>query len=379
MKIYANRLLTAKGFEEKQVVTVENGTIKEIAPADKITEKSDLEVEVLSPGLIDLHCHGGEGFNTKDCDAGEIEPFLNKMFKNGVTDVLLTTSAADKETTRQAMEVTRQVMELQKKGELGGTRVMGVHLEGPFLSIKRPGAMNVNAALKPSIAAYQELFDGYEDIIHEITLAPEEEGADELIAYLLKKGVKVQAGHTYATYDEAVHAFELGVDSLCHTFNACREIHHREPGIVVAALLNSNVYAEAICDLVHLHPAIIKMIYQAKTAERMIAISDSTYGNGLPDGTYFLEAYHLVVKDGISRTSSGALSGGRAYLGQTVKNLISIGIPPEDAIQMATKTPANRMNYQELGTIEVGKKAHLSAWDQNWNPVFAMADNIISK
>lgn len=368
MRIHARQLLTPQGFLPDQVVSVVDGMIASVEPGTQ----GDLHAEILSPGLIDLHVHGGEGFNARDFDLDKIEPFLEKMLASGVTDFLMTISTGFKETMRHGLEVTRRAMQLQREGKLGGARILGAHLEGPFLSLNRPGAMQEEAIIPASVAAYEGMFAGYEDVIRKISLAPEEPGADKLIAHLLKKGVVVQAGHTNATFEQAQHAFSLGVRSLCHTFNACRPIHHRDPGVITAALVNPDVYCEAICDLEHLHPGTLQLIYGMKGPQRMILVSDSVATHGMPDGQYFMEGYHIVVKDGVSHTIDGALDGGGVYLCGAVRNMIRLGASEQDALRMASETPAARMGLDDLGAILPGKRAHLTAWTDNYVPAFAI-------
>ncbi len=371
MRIHAKKLLTPQGFVSDQIVTIENGMIAAIEPGTD----APLFAQILTPGLIDLHVHGGEGFDARNFGLDVIEPFLSRMLASGVTGLLATVSTGQRDTMRHGLEITRQAMRLQQEGRLGGARILGAHLEGPFLSQQRPGAMPPEDIVPPSVAAYEHLFAGYEDVIRKISIAVEEPGADELIAHLQKKGVIVQAGHTDATFEQAQHAFALGVRSLCHTFNACRPIHHRSPGIITAALLDPNVYCEAICDLEHLHGGALQLIYRMKGADRMILISDSVATHGLQDGEYFMEGYHIVVKNGISRTASGALDGGGAYLDQAVRNLMTLGASEEDAVNMASRTPAARMGFDTLGEIAPGKRAHLTAWDENWHVVFTILED----
>ena len=373
MRIYAKRLLTPQGFKENQTVVVEDGMIAAIQPAQAQAEH-DLFADILTPGLIDLHVHGGEGFNVRDFEIDGIAPFLEKMLACGVTDFLMTLSTATREIMRHGLEVARQAMQMQKEGKLGGARILGVHLEGPFLSLARPGAMQMSAIIPPSAETYEHMFAGYEDVIKKISLAPEEEGADDLIAHLIAKGVIVQAGHTNATFGEAQHAFSLGIRSLCHTFNACRPIHHRDPGVITAALVNPDVYCEAICDLEHLHGGTLQLIYGMKGKDRMILVSDSVATHGMPDGEYFMEGYHIVVKDGVSHTAEGALDGGGVYLDGAVRNVQSLGISAENTITMAATTPAVRMGLDDLGRIELGKRAHLTAWSEDWKVAFAITN-----
>jgi len=375
MRIHTKKLFTPDGVLTDQVVTIRDGLIASIEPGTD----APIHAGLLSPGLIDVHIHGGEGFNARDFDVDRIEPFLNKLLACGVTDFLMTISTGRREVMRHGLAVTRAAMDMQREGKLGGARILGAHLEGPFLSTQRPGAMQLDMIIPPSSETYDAFFSGFEDIIRLVTLAPEEEGAPSLIRYLRQKGVCVQSGHTYATYEEAQAGFAAGSTSLCHTFNACRGIHHREPGVVLAALTNPDVYAEAICDFEHLHPAVLEMIYKMKGPERMILISDSVATHGLPDGEYFMEGYHIVVKDGVSRTADGALDGGGAYLDQSVRNMMKIGVSAENAVRMATQTPAERLGVCDLGAIAPGCRAHLCAWNADFTPAFTVLEDGIHR
>ena len=371
MRIYAKQMMTPRGILKHHIVEIKDSMIHDIFP-DSGLHSYDLQADILTPGLIDLHVHGGQGFNARDFDLDQISPFLDAMLADGVTDFLMTISTGFKDTMCHGLEVTRQAMQLQHEGKLGGARILGAHLEGPFLSAYRPGAMQTDAIIPPDIDAYEGMFDGYEDTIRLISLAPEVPGADLLIQHLCKKGIAVQAGHTNATYEEAMRAFSGGISSLCHTFNACRPIHHRDPGVITAALVNPDVYCEAICDLEHLHGGSLKLIYGMKGPDRMVLVSDSVATHGMPDGEYFMEGYHIVVKDGVSHTAEGTLDGGGVYLGGALRNVIFLGIPVCNAVSMATSTPAARMGFTDIGAIEVGKRANLTAWNDSWKTEFSI-------
>ena len=372
MRIFANKIITDGNVLANKTVCIENGKITAILDG---CQAPDRKAAYLTPGFFDLHCHGGEGFNARDFSIDGMPPFLDKMLACGVTDFLMTVSTARRELMQNGMLLVKEAMRRQACGELGGARIRGVHLEGPFLSLKSAGAMQKSAIQRPTVSAFLDFFEPFLDIIKLVTLAPEE-GADELIDFLVEKGIAVQAGHTVASYEEACAGFSRGITSLCHTFNACRPIHHREPGVVVAALEDPRIYTEMICDLVHLHPAIIRLIWCMKGASRAVVISDSTLTNGLPEGEYHTEGYDIIVKDGVSRTFDGALDGGGAYLDRAVRNLVSIGIPLTDAVTMATATPTARMGLFDIGRVAVGGTAHLVALDEALTPVLVLADGV---
>jgi len=257
MKIFAQKLLVGRTFLANQTVTVEDGQITAIGGGGP----ADFSVWALTPGLVDLHCHGGQGFDP-ELNERPLPEFLTILLCHGVTDVLLTLGAEPLPTMRRALAVVQTAMQQQAAGKLPGAHILGVHLEGPFLSPERPGAMPPAALLPPTLAAYQTLVQGYESVIRQVTLAPELPGALELGAALAARGIRVQAGHTDADYETAQRAFSAGFTGLCHTFNACRPLRHRDPGVVAAALLDPNVTTECICDLVHLHPAALQLVSQ---------------------------------------------------------------------------------------------------------------------
>jgi len=375
MIIHARKLLTPAGWRADQLVTVSGGLVESVAPGTE----GDLHADVLAPGLFDTHCHGGEGFHSLHPDWTRLEDYLRRLARCGVTDLLVALSAcASAQTYRDALDFVREAMRRQARGELPGASVQGVHLEGPFLNPRRCGAMDPEAMPAPSPEAYEALFGGYDDLVKLVTLAPEREGARALTAHLLKKGVCVQAGHTDATCEQAEAAFGWGVGSLCHTFNAARPIHHRDPGVVNAALLCENVYCEAICDFRHLHPNTVRMIYRLKGPARMAIISDSGAVTGLPDGEYTIDGRRYHVIDGTNRVNGGeTLSCGACYLDGGVRNLAGIGIAPEDALRMASRTPAERLRRADIGVVRPGARAHLAAFSEALEPVFSLVGETI--
>lgn len=363
MKIAAKRLLTNDGWRENQVVTAADGVITEV----KNGTSGDLSCEILTPGLFDIHAHGGDGYSTADDDPQGLQTYLNGLARRGVTDILLSSIQVE------IPPSFRSAMQAQQEGRLRGAKIQGLHMEGPFLSPNKPGAFLPEQILAPSQESFDRLYGESLDMIRLMTLAPEVEGMGDIIRYLLQKGIHVQLGHTLASYETAADAFSQGADSLCHTFNACTSIHHREPGVVTAALMNDQVYCEAICDLHHLHPAILQMIYRLKGPGKMIAISDSVAPTGLPDGEHVIGGTTYWIIQGTSRVNEGkTLSGGGCFLNQSIKNLISIGIPDTDAYRMSSLTPAQYLGIHRLGKIQPGCEAHLAGWKQHGECQFSL-------
>lgn len=368
MKLYANKILLADGFAENCTVTVEGDRITAVEAGDS----GEVRVPLLAPGYFDLHNHGGEGYDTTGLSFEQLEVFLRRQRRSGVTDILITLLTGEASVMAEELAFLRKAMAMQREGKLCGARIVGAHLEGPFLNSEKNGAQDAAQILRPSIDIYERYFGEYDDVIRMVTVAPEMEGALELAAHLAAKGIRVQAGHTLCDYETAEKAFAGDFTSVCHTFNACPPIHHRKPGLVTAALTNETVYCEAVCDLVHLHPGILKLLYQCKGVDRMVVISDSTMPTNLPDGRYFYAGQWVKVENGVKSTLTGALNGGICYLDDSVKNLISIGIPADDALRMCSRTPAHRMGLNNLGTIRVGAKAHLVGLDESYTPLLTL-------
>lgn len=380
MRIFAEKLLTAGGWRERQTVDIQNGVIQAIVP-ERADDGAEMKCACLTAGLFDTHQHGGEGYSAKYADLDKLRDYLVAQAQCGVTDVLMGIySHTDGDDYAALMDFFRSAMELQARGGLPGARIRGIHLEGPFLNPEKNGGMMKEAMLRPSPATYEHLFGQYDDMVKLVTLSPEMPGAGALTAHLNAKGIKVQAGHTDARHEQAQEAFGSGVDSMCHTFNAARGIHHREPGILTAALLNREVYCEAICDFHHVHPAAVELIYRMKGPGRMVIISDSANVTGLPDGEYELYGEKCLVVDGTPRAhGGGTLSGGACYLDGCVRNLISIGIAAEDAVRMASRTPAERLGLRGMGQVQAGYEANLAAWDAEWHSEFTVIGDKIYK
>lgn len=375
MKIFANKILLPHGFAENAVVTVEDGRITSIQEGSE----GDVCTPILAPGYFDVHNHGGEGYDTTLLDMDLLTKFLTRLRKSGVTDILITLLTGSLEQMAEELAFLRSAMALQAEGKLGGARIVGAHLEGPFLNGAKNGAQAADLILPPSIEMYDRYFGEYGDVVKLVTIAPEMEGAIQLAKHLTARGIMVQAGHNLCDWETAEEAFANGFTSVCHTFNACPSIHHRTPGLVTSALTSDNVYCEAICDLVHLHRGILKLMYHCKGADRMVVISDSTMPTNLPDGTYCYAGHWCMVKDGVKSTLDGALYGGGCYQDEAVKNLVSIGIPAADALKMCSATPAMRMGMDEIGKIEIGAMAHLVGLDEDLTPLLTIVGDDVEQ
>lgn len=371
--IFAENFLIDGVWQNNLLVHIKSGRIADISKTD--SAHADYRVCYLTPGLIDNHIHGGDGFSVVKPDAASLIQWLERLAVNGVCGIMLAPYGS-MDTIRAGLAVIREVMRLQQEGEISGALLLGAHLEGPFISKKRPGAMTEDTILPSSIEKYTRMVSGYEDVIREITLAPETDGAAELIDHLTAQGIRVLAGHTDCGYEQAKQAFAAGVGAICHTFNASIPIHHREPGIITAALTSPQIYCEAICDLEHLHPGILRLIMSCKGKDRFMVISDAVSTTNLPDGLYTEGDVVVEVKNGVSRHRDlGCLNGGGCYLSKSVQNLTAIGIPFENAVAAASTTPARWLGLDILPKAE--NAVFLEGWNEHYVPQYTFINGII--
>ena len=304
------------------------------------------------PGLIDTHSHGCIGKDTMDAELAEMS---EHYLKNGTTTWYPTTMTVSEEDIIRATSV-----DLTK---VGGANIPGFHLEGPFINAKYKGAQNERYVIPPTMELIKKCKK-----VKKITLAPESEGA---IDFIKECSAVVSIGHSTCDYDTAIAAFEAGARCLTHTYNCMSPMHHRAPGPIPAGA-ECGAYAEVICDGVHIHPAMIRLLVKLYGKERIILISDSVRAAGMPDGVYELGGLPITVKDGKAFTEGGNLAGSTATLFYCVKKAIEFGIPEDDAIMMATENPARLMGLNK-GKLEVGYDADFIIVDEDFNLITSIA------
>lgn len=324
-------------------VVSENGIISEIGKVSQ--DGIDCEGKKAFAGLIDIHTHGMGGVDTNDATPDKLSCL---QAKNGTTSFLPTTTTISREDIIKVL-----TSELPKNG----ANVLGYHLEGPYINKKFIGAQNPDFARNPDINEFKDF-----DNIKMITLAPELEGA---IDYITKTDAIVVLGHTSADYETTKNAAKAGAKCLTHTFNAMPPLHHREPAVIGAAF-DEGMYVQVISDGIHLHPAIVRILYKLFGTKKMILISDSMRATLMPDGEYDLGGLEMSVKNKIARTKDGALAGSTSTLLDCVKCAISFGIPEADAFKMASQTPAELLGIKK-GKLCVGYDCDFIVVDNEYN------------
>ena len=348
---------------EKGSVLIENGKIKEINPSNvNDTEVIDAEGLYLSPGFIDVHIHGAGGCDTMDGTVESINTIAKTIVEHGTTSFTPTTMTVAAEDIRKSMKVIKKL----KEEGTEGANVLGAHLEGPFISPKAIGAQNQNFLLAPSVENYNKIVGDYGDAVVSITMAPEVEGAKELIKYLSDNGVTVSMGHTKATYDEAIEGIKCGACHSTHLYNAMTPFTHREPG-VVGATFDTDITTETISDGIHISYPALRTAYKQKGTDKVLLVSDAMEACGMPDGQYSLGGQDVIVKNGAARLLDGTLAGSVLTLDKAVKNIYSnSNYPLNEVVRMATYNGAKHCHVEDhKGLIKEGYDADLILFNED--------------
>lgn len=327
-----------------QSVCIENGKITCISD-EPISGGTDLCGNRLIPGLIDVHTHGCNGYEAMDAD---FEPMCRYYAEHGTTSFLPTTMT-------QGIDSIRKVTEAETR--FNGAIILGFHLEGPYISVKYKGAQNEKYIKAPSVDEFKSFTN-----VKIINIAPELSGSLDFINEVSKECI-VALGHTDCDYETALAAINNGANCLTHTYNAMPPLHHRNPGPIGAAF-EKQIYAQIICDGFHISKPVILATYKMFGAEKMILISDSLQSAGLPDGEYISGGLEVTVKNGTARLHDGTIAGSNVMLWDCVKKAMEFGIPFDDAVRMASKTPAEMLEISK-GQIKVGFDADLLVIDDN--------------
>ncbi|MBQ0083968.1 MAG: N-acetylglucosamine-6-phosphate deacetylase [Clostridiales bacterium] len=335
-------------------ITVENGRFVGIGKTD--CEGIDLLGKTVFAGLIDVHAHGCMNI---EANSGRIDELSHFEACHGTTSWLPTTATVALETIYDA--VNRDISEIK------GAHVLGFHAEGPYIAASRKGAQDEKYIRKPDIKEFETLPN-----IKMVTVAPEVPGALEFIKNC--KAV-VALGHTDSDYDTAVKAIENGAECLTHTFNAMPPMLHRAPGVIGAAV-EKGIYAQLICDGLHVARGAVWLLYKALGADRLVLISDSVQTAGLPDGDYTSGGLPVKLHNNECRLLDGTLAGSSAFLLDCVKKAIEFGIPENDAFKMASETPAALLGVNK-GKIEQGFDADFIVLDDDYTLLYTVIDGEI--
>ncbi len=338
----------------------ETGAALEPAPGEDVV---DLGGDYLLPGFVDVHIHAYRG---QDTMAGEdaVRGMSRGLYDMGVAAFCPTTMSAGDEDTRASVRGIRAVM---ARPEERGSRVLGAHLEAPFLQESKAGAQLKEYFRDPDIQWLDRMTDGDCACVKLITMAPERDGSEEFIRRVSEKGIHVSIGHTAADAETVHRAADWGADHVTHTFNAQTPLHHRKPGVPGAALTDDRLRCELICDGVHLHRDVVRLAVRCKGAEKAVAITDAMEAAGLPEGTYSLGGQQVTVVGRECRLADGTIAGSVLTMPLALENLIHLfGIEPETACAMCTSSPAASIGENILGRMLPGSPVPLTRWSPDW-------------
>ncbi len=353
-----------------KAIIVEKGRIREIVNKEELSTTALTGAEVIEgkdkfivPGYIDIHIHGGGGSDVMDGDYEAINQIAIAHSHFGTTSFLPTTMTMSKDKIIRSL---RSICEAVKKGT-EGAEILGIHMEGPYINPEKKGAQKEEDIKKISIEEFLEFNQASGNLIRLVTIAPEMPGAISLIKYLYKQGIIASVGHTNATYVQTQAGIQAGLSHVTHTFNAMRELHHREPGVVGAALTSPELTVEVIADGVHIHPVVLKILTKIKKGEEIVLITDAMRAAGLKDGTYDLGGQEVIVVKGQARLKDGTLASSVLTMDKAVKNMVNkVGIQLPKAIQMASFNPARSIGIDDKkGSLEPGKDADIVILNKN--------------
>lgn len=321
---------------------------------------------IATAGFVDLQVNGFGGVDFLDTDEAGYEKAGRALARTGVTAYQPTFITSPESDVLAALDVAAQLPEAP-----GGPRILGVHLEGPFISPKWPGAHNPDNIIPPGLELAQRLCE--RGPVTYMTIAPEGDGALDLLDWLRSRGIVVSLGHCDADATIAHAAFDRGARAITHIFNAQRRWSARDPGVAGVALARNDVVVTAIADFVHLGRETVMATWRA-TQGRFVVVTDAIMAAGLPSGSYTLGDRSVVVEDGAARLPDGTLAGSVATMDGALRNLVSLGIPLEDAVLAMTTVPAGAIERPELGHLEPGSPADVVVLDDSLNVIRTLVD-----
>ena len=349
---YENGWIFADGRFVRGGFSVENGRFAHVLE-DVPGPAEDLDGALVIPGLVDIHVHGCAGADFSDGDYAGLVRMARYLARRGVTSFAPASMTLPYDALDKAFHAAAR---LHREGLADGARLMGIQMEGPFLSREKRGSQNSAYLRLPDWDRFLRLYDAAEGLLRIVDVAPELPGAVEFTRRASEK-CRVSVAHTAAGYDQAAAVFDAGATHLTHLFNAMSGIHHRHPGPIGAASERENVTAELICDGIHVHPSAVRMAFRLFPG-RICLISDALRCCGMADGSYSLGGQEILLSGGVARLTGGAIAGSAADLYQCMRRAVSFGIPREQAVWAATALPARVIGREsETGAIADGRAA----------------------
>jgi N-acetylglucosamine-6-phosphate deacetylase len=359
----AKRLITANTIIDQPLITLDGNSIVTISSrkaAETTGPTHDFKDATLTAGLFDIHMHGALGHDVMEGTTESLSRISKFLAQHGVTEYLATTVTASMDFTLRALDgIARHI----ERGPIDDEAVIrGIHIEGPFLSHEKRGMHPPQFIVPPSIGVLNKFWEAASGHIKLMTIAPEIPGALETIARANELGIRVSIGHSNASSADSLAALRAGAVSATHTYNAMRSLDHREPGILGIVLDRDEIYADLICDGVHVAPELVRLWFKSKGPERAILITDSLEATGMPDGVYKLGETTVHVKDGRCTTDAGVLAGSLLTLDEAVTKMRDFtGADLETAVRLASRNPARMLGLCD--DLISGAPANFNVYD----------------
>jgi N-acetylglucosamine-6-phosphate deacetylase len=353
--------------QQSTSILIEDGVIAgigqtNVAPPNVNT--LDARGRIIAPGFIDIHIQGAGGADVLDVTPDALKAISQTCGRFGVTGFLATTVFKQNQKNEHLLLAARYVGR-----DLGGANLLGIHLEGPFISPEKKGMILPNCLSAPSLQLFDEIQDVTGGWLKIMTIAPELPGNLEIVRHLIGSNIIASFGHSNATYKQTLDGFEAGISHVTHLFNAMPSIHHRSPGPLIAIFQTKHITAQLIADGVHIHPAVVKLTFDLLGPDRFIPITDGMQAMGLPDGSFVYNGLEYESKNGTARYKDGTLIGTALGLSQLLgRFMVFTGCPLDIAIRTVTENPAKLLGIEsKKGTIAQGKDADLVLLDQDYS------------
>ncbi len=366
--IYASRILTPTEEVGDAVILVEGSKITSIGHRDEIQVPSDAihyaaPGSTVVPGFVDIHIHGAGGHDVMEGTDGALDKITETVAMHGTTSIVATSVTAPVEETCRSLESIAAY--IRKHEQPAGTpklaaEIVGIHLEGPFISKHRRGVHPERSLVEPDLRVLDRFLKAADGLVRIVTMAPELPGAARLIQRVVAAGAVAAMGHTDADYDEARTGIQAGVRHAVHTYNAMRPFTHRDPGVLGAILTDPDITAEVIADGQHVAGPAIQVLMGTKGFDTVLLVSDGVAATGMRDGKYPLGGFEVTVKDGVCRNAEGKLAGSTLTLDRALRYVVALGVPFADAVKMVTIQPARRLGMAgKKGILAPGCDADL--------------------
>lgn len=370
----AESLLTPDARVNDPLLIVDDGMIESIASRDEVEMPTTGELHhfagcTLVPSFFDVHLHGGGGHDVMEASPEAMARIGRFLAGRGVGGYLATTISAPIDDTLESLD--RLATQIEHHGP--GARILGIHLEGPFLAHSKRGAHPAENLLPPSIQLFDRFWQASRGQIRLTTIAPELPGACELIAHATGLGVRVSMGHSDSGSTVARQGIAAGARSATHTFNAMRPLDHRHPGLLGVVLTDDRLFAEIICDGIHIDPAVVQLFWKLKGPDRTVLVTDSISATGMPDGRYTLGGLQVDVAEG-KCMHEGVLAGSVLTMERAVRNFAAFtGAPLGTAVALATRNPARLVGVEStVGFLAQGRRADITVLSQKGEVVATM-------